>query len=76
MLKLTRWEWDTSGRARVDTVEVVNELSGTKRRGGGRHPWHHFWEVTTVFQTYLPLQQKFIFETGLPTQLSPKCLMW
>ena len=29
---------ETSDRARVDTVEVVGERSGSKRCGGGRRP--------------------------------------
>ena len=35
-LELKQWGRETSDRARVDTVEVVDEQSGSKGRGGGR----------------------------------------
>ena len=35
-LKLTWWEWDTSGCAQTDVVEVADERLGLKRHSGGR----------------------------------------
>ena len=35
-LELKQWGRETSDQARVDTVEVVDEQSGSKGRGGGR----------------------------------------
>ena len=29
----------------------------------GDHPWQHFFEVPTIFQTYYPLQRKYVRET-------------
>ena len=35
-LELMRWEWDTSGCARIDMVGVEHEWSGSKQHGGDR----------------------------------------
>ena len=70
----------------LEIVVVTSDLTSIVRlraelvveSGGWRevHPWQHFFELPTVFQTYYSLQRKYIRKTRPLLQLIPRCPLW